>query len=121
MRAMPLGDLSPLAYFKELHLVPRVIFAIGGTFFFAGLFSSGWRAELMLFGAGLIFLALAWNFFLNAFWQEPGPPYSQRFWWGGLAQAIPMLAFSAGCLYIAAYMYRHGHLPPLLQPLPPEK
>jgi hypothetical protein len=114
---MPLGDLSPLAYFKELHLVPRVIFAIGGILFFAGLFSSEWRIEVMLFGVGLIFVALAWNFFLNAFWQEPGPPYAQRFWWGGLAQAIPMLALSAVCLYVSGYTYRHEHLPPWLQPL----
>ena len=72
----------------------------------------------MLFGVGLLFLAVAWNCFLNAFWQEPGPPYAQRFWWGGLAQAVPMILVSAVCLYVAAYTYRYGRLPASLQPLP---
>jgi hypothetical protein len=48
---MPLSDLSPLSYFKELHLLPRAEFTIGGAFFFGGLFIRGWR--ILLLGAGL--------------------------------------------------------------------
>jgi len=111
-------DLNPLAYFKELHLVPRAIFAIGGVFFFSGLV--GRNVELILFGIGLIFVALAWNLVLNAFWSHP---YDGRlqFWWGGLAQAIPIILVGLLCIYLAAYMYRHGSLPPYFQRALPAK
>jgi hypothetical protein len=36
-----MADWSPLAYFRELHLLPRVIFAIGGVLFLSSPFLRG--------------------------------------------------------------------------------
>lgn len=114
---MPLSDLSPLSYFKELHLLPRVIFTIGGAFFFGGLFIRDWR--VLLFGAGLVFVALGYNFFADLLWREANPPYRIRLSWSNLFQGIISLALAAFVLYIVVFHYRHGVLPTFLRPISP--
>ena len=57
---MPLSDLSPLSYFKELHLLPRVVFTIGGALFFGGLVIKDWM--VLLFGVGLVFVSVGVQF-----------------------------------------------------------
>jgi hypothetical protein len=59
---MPLSDLSPLSYFKELHFLPRVIFTIAGVLFFVGL---GKKWDPYALGLVLVFLALGYNFLVG--------------------------------------------------------
>jgi hypothetical protein len=101
--------LSPLAYFRELHLVPRVIFTFGGILFFAGLFIHS--VELSLFSIGLVFFAVTWNLLIDTFFRGT--------WFGGLVQSLMTAAIALFCFYIAVYLYRHGSLPPQFQRLPP--
>jgi hypothetical protein len=112
---MALSDLSPLTYFKELHLLPRVIFTIGGAFFFGGLFSKDWR--VLLFGAGLVFVSLGYNFFADLIWNEANPPHTTRISWSNLFQGLLALTIGASILYVVVYNYRHGFLPTFLRPL----
>jgi hypothetical protein len=112
---MPLSDLSPLSYFKELSLFPRVIFTIGGVLFFASLVV--WNAALVLFGVGLVLAAVGFNFMLNSTWQNPGPPYESHLWWGQFLQGLLAFLLAAACFYVATYRYRFGSLPPYLRPV----
>ncbi len=113
---MPLSDLSPLTYFKELYLLPRVIFTIGGAFFFGGLFIKDWR--VLLFGAALVFVSVGFNFFFDLYYNDPVPPHVTRFSWLSLFQGLFALALGAFFLYIVVYNYRHGFLPTFLRPIP---
>jgi hypothetical protein len=111
---MPVGDLSPLAYFKELHLIPRIIFTIGGALFFTGLFRD-WR--IAAGGVGLIFVGVGYNFFAKLLWHSPHPPYEAHISWANLFQGIVGFVIAAAVLYVVFYSYRHGVLPPALRPI----
>src|ERR1700678_239907 len=111
---MPLSDLSPLSYFKELHLLPRVVFTIGGAFFFGGLVIRDWR--VLLLGVGFVFLSVSYNFFCGLLWHEPGPPYTNHISWPNLFQGLLAFALGVIALYIVVYHYRHGYLPTYLRP-----
>ena len=112
---MALSDLSPLTYFKELHLLPRVIFTIGGALFFSGLFIKDWK--VLLVGMGIVFIAVGYNFLANLLWHDPHPPYTAHLSWSNLFQAFFALAVAACVLYVAVYDYRYGVLPRFLQPI----
>ncbi|SRR6266849_469389 len=114
---MPLSDLSPLNYFKELHLMPRVLFTIGGSFFFGGLVIKDWR--VLLFGAGLVFVSVGYNFFAKLLWHESSPPYRVHILWSNLFQGLLALALGTFILYAVVYNYRHGFLPSFLRPVSP--
>jgi len=64
---------NPLAHFKELHLLPRVIFALGCLLFGGAILAREWA--LALFSAAVIFVAVGFNFILNLTWMDPSPPY----------------------------------------------
>ena len=113
---MPLSDLSPLSYFKELQLLPRVIFTIGGAFFFGGLFIKDWK--VLLFGVGLVLVSVGYNFLFVLYYNDPVPPHVTRFSWLNLFQGLLALVFGVFALYIVVYDYRHGFLPTFLQPIP---
>jgi hypothetical protein len=111
---MSLSDLSPLSYFKELHLLPRVIFTIGGAFFFGGLVIRDWR--VLLLGAGIVFVSVGYNFFTGLLWHEPHPPYTGHISWSNLLQGLIAFALGAFAIYVVVYNYRHGYLPTFLRP-----
>src|ERR1700730_15872096 len=56
---MASDDWVPALHFRELHLLPRVIFAMGAVTFVVGLI--GRDLELTLFGAGIAFAGVAFN------------------------------------------------------------
>jgi hypothetical protein len=112
---MPLSDLSPLNYFKELHLLPRVVFTIGGSLFFGGLFIKDWR--VLLLGTGLVFVAVGYNFFANLIWSESSPPYTAHISWPNLFQGLLSSGVGSLALYVVAFYYRHGFLPNFLLPI----
>jgi hypothetical protein len=114
---MPLSDLSPLSYFKELRLLPRVLFTIGGAIFFGGLVIRDWR--VLLLGVGLVFVSVGYNFFARLLWHEPGPPYSAHISWPNLFQGLLALALGVFVLYVVFYNYRHGFIPSYLRPISP--
>ncbi len=109
-----MADWSPLAYFRELHLLLRVIFTIGGVLFLSSPFLRD--LALCLFSVGIVFAAVALNFLINLTWMEPGPPYRTHISWESLWQALLSLAIAGACLGLAAYRYHFGVLPALLQP-----
>jgi len=111
---MPLSDLSPLSYFKELHLLPRVVFTIGGALFFGGLVIKDWR--IVLLGAGLLLVSVGYNFFAGLIWHEPGPPYTPHMSWSNLFQGLLAIVLGAFALYVVVYNYRHGYLPNCIRP-----
>jgi hypothetical protein len=113
---MAFVDFTPLA-FKELELLPRVVFTLGTCLLLAAFFILH-NLALGLFGAGLIFLGVAYNYFLNSFPCEPGPPHKRFVSFGTIAQCALSAITAAGLLYIAFHTYRHGALPTWLQPLP---
>jgi hypothetical protein len=112
---MPLTDLSPLTYFKELHLLPRVIFTVGGALFFGGLFIKDWWMGLL--GTGLVFVSVGYNFFTHLLWDDPNPPYKTHMSWSNLFEGLLSFAVSGFLLYVVVYHYRHGSLPSFLQPI----
>ena len=112
---MPLSDLSPLTYFKELHLLSRVIFSIGGVLFFSGLAIKDWI--FVLFGVGLIFASVGYNFFAGLVWYDPSPPYRTHISWSNLFQGLLSFVLAIFVLYVTAYHYRHGVWPHALRPI----
>jgi NADH:ubiquinone oxidoreductase subunit K len=114
-KTMPENSWSPLSYFRELHLLPRVIFTVGGALFLTALVAR--ELVLILLSLGIIFAAVALNFILKLTWCETRPPYTRHVSWESFFQALIALAISAACIYVAAYRYRHGSLPPYLLPI----
>jgi hypothetical protein len=57
---MSLGDWIPTVHFKELNLLPRVLFSMGAIIFVAAVIAHD--RQFVLFGAGIVFAALAVNF-----------------------------------------------------------
>lgn len=104
---------SPLAYFKELHLLPRVIFAIGWTLFLGALVAREFAA--LLFGVSIILGAVGFNFLLNSTWHDTAQPYKAHVSWLCLFQAFIAISIAAVCFYVAAYRYRYGMMPPCLR------
>ena len=104
--------------FKELHLLPRVVFGIGAVFFGAGLFHSASR--LLAFGLGLIFLSVAYNlafdFFLNL--STPAPEQNPRRF-NREREALMLhsvISFLLACYcFYAIYSLRQGSLPFLFE------
>jgi hypothetical protein len=70
---------SPLAYFKELHLLPRVVFTMGGFLFLSSTVVRD--VVLTLFRVGIILAAVGFNFLLNLTWMEPDHPIGAIFLW----------------------------------------
>ena len=93
-----LGSLT----FRELHLLPRVVFAIGAVFFVGGLFHS--NPFMASFGLGLVFLAVAYNllfdFFLNLSTRAP-EKNPKRF----NMERESLILHSMMCLILAIYCF----------------
>jgi hypothetical protein len=117
---MAFVDFTPLAFFKELHLLPRVIFTLGTGLLIAAFLVHSPALALGLLGVGLIFLGVAYNYLLNSFGMDPAPPYQTVISWMMLTQCLLSSIAAAAMLYLAFYTYRHGSLPTWLQPLPQE-
>jgi hypothetical protein len=115
---MELKDTNPLAYFKELHLLPRVIFVVGAALAVAWFYHH--NAALALFGVGAVFFAVGFNLILGSTWSEPRAPYGLRLWLLPFLQALVALAIAGACLYLAYYRYRYGVFPPFLRPPTPK-
>jgi hypothetical protein len=98
---MPESNWSPLAYFRELHLLPRVVFTVGGVLFLSAVVAR--ELGLILCSIGILFAAVGFNFVESFF------------------QALIALSIAAVCLYIATYQYRHGVLPQYLQSISADK
>jgi|SRR5215472_7788512 len=111
---MPLSDLSPLTYFKELQFLPRVIFTIGGFLFIGGLTIGD--VALIFFGIGIIFCAVFLNFVFEMRSFHPHPPYNWYIKWGSVLQGLLAAVIAAGCLYLGGYRYLHGTFPSRLLP-----
>jgi hypothetical protein len=75
---MALADFSPLTFFKELHLLPRVIFSLGAGLLIAAFFVSIQNLVLALFGGGLVFFGVALNLLMDSVWGDPDPPHRLR-------------------------------------------
>jgi hypothetical protein len=108
-----MGDWNPLSFFKDLHLLPRVIFAVGGFLLLSSPFLRDFA--LTLFSVGLIFMAVALNFLIKLTWRES---VTNRLRLSGesLWQGLLSFAIGAGCLYLATYRFHFGVFPALLRP-----
>jgi hypothetical protein len=114
---MPLKDINPLNSFRKLHLLPRVLFAIGGLLFcFGWPFTKDWRVVVL--GAGLMFVAVGYNFFAKLIWHESEPPYRPHISWANLFQGLVSFAIGLSLAYVVFFQYKHGVLPNLLRPSP---
>ncbi|MGB2639843.1 MAG: hypothetical protein WA857_06650 [Candidatus Acidiferrum sp.] len=116
---MSLKDVAELIHFRELHLLPRTVFSIGAVCFIGSFFI---RAFLVGFlGVGLIFVALTLNFAIQVLLQTDIYLAKKTFAipWMMLAQFILCSAITYKLLVLIFYFYRHGEMPPYLQPLPP--
>jgi hypothetical protein len=116
---MELKDAVALVHFRELHLLPRVVFFIGAVFlvgaFFVKVFVLGFA------GVGVMLAATTLNLIIDMllcfglyFAKKPecGIP------WALLLQSILALALTIATLVLTFYFYRHGEMPPCLRPLP---
>jgi hypothetical protein len=113
---MPESTWSLLAYFRELHLLPRVIFTVGGVLFLSAVVAR--ELALVLCSLGFVFAAVGFNFVLNLTWVDQNPPYKSHVSWESFFEALIALSIAAACFYVAAYRYRHGMLPPYLLHVP---
>ncbi len=95
---MPDLDSSFLTHFRELHLLPRTVYAIGAALFITALFTK--NVALGLFGAGVVFLAVAGNLLIDAFWSQEGKR-RERPWIGGLVQMGVALAITVPTFWLA--------------------
>jgi hypothetical protein len=118
-RNMPLADFSPLSFFKELHLLPRVIFTLGGGLLVAGFFVHPQGLVLALFGGGLVFLGVGLNLLMDSFWNETSPPYRLHISGHVMVQSVISFGIAIVVLYFAIHLYRYGVLPEVLRPIAP--
>jgi hypothetical protein len=104
---------SPLAYFREQPLLPRVIFTIGGVLFLSLPFVR--NLALSLLSVGVIFVAVGLNFFLKLVHKQSEYPYRWILFGQPALQAVIAFSIAATCLYLAWYRYYFGVLPALLR------
>jgi hypothetical protein len=108
------SNWSPLAHFKELHFLPRVIFTLGGVLFVASAFARD--LPLILLSSGIVLAAAGANFVLNLTYPDAfGEGYHIS--WLSFWQGLIAVSISAFCLYLSVYIYRYGGLPLYLQPI----
>lgn len=116
---MSLKDATGLVHFRELHLLPRTIFSIGATCFIGAFFIKVFLIGFL--GVGIVFSALTINFVINAAMQTDISLAGRRFTvpWVTLGQLILCFAITYKLLFLICFFYRHGEMPPYLQPLSP--
>lgn len=95
---MPDVDSNFLSHFRELHLLPRTIYGIGAALFITALFTKD--RVLGFCGVGIIFLAVAGNMLIDAFWSQDGKR-RERIWWGALVQMGLALVLAVVTLWLA--------------------
>jgi hypothetical protein len=95
---MAVDEWLPPFHFKELHLLPRTIFVLGGVVFVAACISKQWVVTLL--GAGAVLFGVALNYFIVIF--KLG--YEERKW-GLWVDLIIALALSAACVCVAFMVY----------------
>ena len=116
---MSLKDAAELVHFRELHLFPRTIFSIGAVCFLGAFFVKQFLVGFL--GVGLIFLALSLNFAIATVMgfdifiarKVFHIPYL------ALCQFVLCSWITYELLSLVYYFYRHGHMPPWLQQIPP--
>jgi hypothetical protein len=108
------SNWNPLDYFRELHVLPRTIFSVGWLALFTAI--ATWQFVLVLGSVAIIFLAVSLNFFLNTWGIDPYVQGKRNFYFEPFWQALLALVIGLGCLYVAAYRYRHSDLPSWLKP-----
>jgi hypothetical protein len=115
---MGFQDAATLVHFRELHLLPRVIFSIGAICFVGSLFVKVFI--LGLFGVGVIFVGCTLNFAIGVLMSIDVSLKNKSFSfaWMLFGQFILSSAITYGLLVLAYYYYRHGEMPPYFQPLP---
>jgi hypothetical protein len=110
-------DLPVPLHFKELHLLPRVIFAMGAIIFVASMIAHD--LELTLFGAGAVFAAVAFNFLVVIFkigYEDQSPRWLREA--GLVLDLILAAALGIGCFYLSAHL-ASCHTIPTYFKLPP--
>jgi hypothetical protein len=118
---MSLKDVGELVHFRELHLLPRTIFSIGATCFIGAFFIKAFLIGFL--GVGIIFVALTLNFGIGVMLHTDIYVARKTFTvpWTLLLQFILCSAITYKLLSLIYYFYRHGEMPPYLQPLSPTR
>jgi hypothetical protein len=112
---MDIRDATGLVHFRELHFFPRVIFSLGLVFLIGSFFVKNFL--LGFFGVTVILSSATLNLFINSTWEEPNEPYTRHLNWTVLSQFVLALAITGFVAYLNYHYYRHGEMPPYLQPL----
>src|SRR5450432_3442612 len=108
---MELKDLVAAVHFRELHLLPRVVFFIGTVFligsFFVKVYLFGFAGVGVMLAATTLNLAIDMLLCLALYFKN-----EHVFPWALLLQSILALALSVATLILTFYFYRHGEMPP---------
>jgi hypothetical protein len=107
----PDGTNSPW-HFRELHLLPRVVFAIGAIVFAVSLNAK--ESALTFLGLAFVFTSVGLNLLFDAF-------HAPQVWKSGIVQGIVMVGCAMFCYYVAYHRYYWGDLPYFLQSGVPNK
>ena len=99
-------DVSSPWHFRELHLFPRVIFAIGTVVFVVTLIARD--SALSFLGLSLVFGGVGANLLSDGLGAHPK-------WKSGIIQGLVALGCAAFCFYVFKYRYYSGDLPYFLQ------
>ena len=115
---MSIKDVSELVHFRELHLLPRTIFAIGAVCFVGAFFLKFFLLGFL--GVGIVFAALTLNFAINILVRLGDSIQTKQFFapWMMIAQFLLCGFITYFLLTLFYHYYRQGQLPPYLQPLP---
>jgi len=112
-----LKDAAELVHFRELHLLPRSIFAIGAVCFVGSFFLKNFLIGFL--GVGILFVALTLNFAIGVCLGTDISFTRKSFdvAWGLLLQFLFCAAVTYKLGSLIYHFYRHGEMPPYLQPL----
>jgi hypothetical protein len=99
-------DVSSPWHFRELHLLPRVVFAIGAVVFVVTLIARD--SALSFLGLSLVFGAVGWNLLGDGLGARPK-------WKSGIVQGLIALGCAAFCFCVFQHRYYSGDLPYFLQ------
>jgi hypothetical protein len=114
---MSSGDWTLPIHFKELHLLPRVVFAMGAIIFVVSLI--GHDLKSALFGAGAVFAAVAFNFLVVIFriGYEDQPRWKRI---AGLGLDLLLAAgLAISCFYVSARQSSIDTIPTHFEPKSP--
>jgi hypothetical protein len=106
-RIQPMAETTTPWHFKELHLFPRVVFAVGAIVFVVSLVAKD--GTLSLFGLSVVFAAVGYNLGFDAYLnrKKDRDPQQTMEWHFLIGHSIVSFLLALSFLFLSVLLHFH--------------